>query len=133
MSQENVEVMRHAVEAWNAHDRDAWLSYLALDVEWIPAGPAAVERASYRGRGEVARWYDAMWTRWALFDCSESEVRDAGDSVVWLGHATIRGRASQVELDQAWAIHGLFAERKIVRCQTFLRWAEALKAVGLEE
>jgi hypothetical protein len=64
---------------------------------------------------------------------ARSEVRDVGDSVVWLGHATVRGRVSQVELDEAWAIHGLFADRKLTRCQTFLSWAEALTAVGLEE
>ena len=44
MSQENVEVVRRGVEAWNQHDADLWLSYAAPEIEWMPAGPAAVER-----------------------------------------------------------------------------------------
>jgi hypothetical protein len=37
MSQENVETVQRAVEAWNADDLDAFLAELDADVEWHPA------------------------------------------------------------------------------------------------
>ena len=35
---------RELIEAWNRRDIDALLAAAAPDVEWTPAGPAAVER-----------------------------------------------------------------------------------------
>ena len=37
MSQENVETVQRAVEAWNANALDAFLSELDPNVEWRPA------------------------------------------------------------------------------------------------
>src|SRR4051794_5043027 len=53
MSQERIEIVRKGIEAWNGHDIDLGLSYLAEDVEWKPASPAAVERSVYRATN---RW-----------------------------------------------------------------------------
>ena len=94
MSQENVEVVRRGVEAWNQHDADLWLSYAAPEIEWMPAGPAAVERTVYRGYEEVATGFAALWETWEEFRFQESEVRDLGDSVLWLGRAKMKGGAS---------------------------------------
>jgi hypothetical protein len=43
MSQENVEAVRRAVEAWNADDLDAFLAELDADVEWQPAIESGLE------------------------------------------------------------------------------------------
>src|SRR4051794_34895066 len=59
MSRENVGVVRRGVEAWNQHDADLWLSYAAPEIEWMPAGPAALERTVYRGYEEVATGFAA--------------------------------------------------------------------------
>jgi hypothetical protein len=53
MSQENVELLRRGIEAWNRRELDVWLDLGTPDVEWMPAGPAAVERTVYRGYDEV--------------------------------------------------------------------------------
>ena len=37
MSQENVETVRRAYEAWNADDLDAFLAELDPEVEWHPS------------------------------------------------------------------------------------------------
>ena len=73
MSQENVEIVRNGIAAWNQRDAELWLSYAAPDIEWLPAGPAAVERAVYRGYDEVARGYAAVWDTWDVFEFHESE------------------------------------------------------------
>jgi ketosteroid isomerase-like protein len=103
------------------------------EIEWRPGGPAAVERAVYRGRDEVSSGFAGTWETWEVFRLKESEVRDLGDSVVWLGRAQMRGGASQVELDQEFAVHLLLRDGKIVRIRGFLTWQEALEAAGLPE
>ncbi len=61
MSQENVEIAQKGIEAWNLRDADLWLSYAAPEIEWVPAGPAAVESAVYGGYDEVRRGLAAVW------------------------------------------------------------------------
>jgi ketosteroid isomerase-like protein len=133
MSSQSVEVARKGNEAFNHRDADLWLTYAVPDIEWIPAGPAAIERTIYRGRDEVANGLASLWETWDVFRLEEGEVRDLGDSVLWLGRARLRGSASQVELDQEFAIHFLVRDGKFIRVHAFLTWADALEAVGLQE
>jgi len=130
MSQENVELVRNGIAAWNQRDAELWLSYAAPEIEWLPAGPAAVESSVYRGYDECASGFAAVWETWDVFELHESEVRDLGDSVLWLGRVKMRGSASQVELDQEFAVHSLVRDGKVTRTLTFLSWQEALEAVG---
>jgi len=53
MSQVEVELLRKGIDAWNRRDVDLWLNYAAPQIQWLPAGPAAVEREVYRGYDEV--------------------------------------------------------------------------------
>jgi hypothetical protein len=98
----------------------------------VPAGPAAVEQAIYSGYDEVARGLAAVWETWEVFEFAESEIRDLGESVLWLGHVKMRGATSHVELDQEFALHGLLNDGKLIRVQAFRSWREALEAAGLE-
>jgi hypothetical protein len=63
----------------------------------------------------------------------EGEVRDLGDSVLWLGRAKLRGSASHIELDQEFALHFVLRDGKFIRVHAHLTWTDALKAVGLRE
>lgn len=133
MSQENVEIVRRGIEAWNEHDAERWLSYAAPEIEWMPAGPAAVESTVYRGHEEVGKGFASVWQTWELFEFVESEVRDLGDDVLWLGRVRMRGAASQVDLDQEFAIHSRLRRGKVVSFRAFLAWGDALDAGGLSE
>jgi ketosteroid isomerase-like protein len=133
MSPQSVEVVREGNEAFNRRDADRWLSYAAPEIEWVPGGPAAIERSIYRGRDEVADGLASLWQTWDLFHLEEAEVRDLGDSVLWLGRAKLRGSASHVEVDQEFAIHFVIRGGKFTRIQVFLTWSAALEAVGLSE
>jgi ketosteroid isomerase-like protein len=131
MSSKNVEMVRQLVQAFNRRDLAGMSQMFDREIEWEPGGPAAVERAVYRGRDEVSRGFAATWETWEVFHVEESELRDLGDSIVWLGRAQMRGGASHVELDQEFAIHFLVRGNKIVRVQGFRGWQEALEAAGL--
>src|SRR5437879_3332130 len=104
MSEDKVDVVRKGIDAWNRRDADLWLSYAAPEIEWLPAGPAAVESTVYRGYDEVASGFESVWQTWEQFRLEESEVRDLDGSVLWLGCVKMTGAASHVELDQEFAI-----------------------------
>ena len=133
MSRENVEIVREGIEAWNQRDADLWLRNAAPDVEWMPAGPASVEGTVYRGHDEVASGFTEVWQTWDVFHFEETQVRDLGDSVLWLGRVTMRGGASQVDLDQEFAVHTRLHDGQVMTVHTFLTWREALEAVGLSQ
>src|SRR6266568_2116452 len=120
MTVENVEIVRKGIEAWNRRDADLWLQYAAPEIEWLPAGPAAVERSIYRGYDEVASGFESVWQTWEQFRFEESDVRDLDESVLWLGRVKMRGAASHVELDQEFAIRAVLRGGKVVRVQAFL-------------
>jgi ketosteroid isomerase-like protein len=52
MSQENVDMVQRAFEAWNRGDIEGNLAHLSSDVEGVPVG-AALEGKVYRGHDEV--------------------------------------------------------------------------------
>jgi ketosteroid isomerase-like protein len=133
MSHENVEATRQLIQAFNRRDLAAMTQRFDSEVEWTPGGPAAVERAVYRGREEVSDGFAAIWETWEVFKLEEHEARDLGDSILWLGRAQLKGSASHVELDQEFAIGFLLDGGKIVRIDGFRTWQEALEAAGLEE
>ena len=129
-----MELARQVVQAFNRRDLAAMSQRFDPQIEWQPGGPAAIERAVYRGRDEVSTGFAAAWETWEVFILRETEVRDLGDSLVWLGRARLRGGdASHVEFDQEFAIHFLVQGEKIVRIRGFREWQEALEAAGLSE
>jgi ketosteroid isomerase-like protein len=133
MSQQNIDTVRKGIEAWNRRDAELWLSYAAPQIEWRPAGPAAVERSVYRGYDEVAAGFESTWQTWEEFRLEESDVRDLDDSALWLGRAKMRGGTSHIELDEEFAIHFLLHDGKVVRMRAFPTWRDALEAVGLAD
>ena len=133
MSQENVELVRKSIEAWNQRDREALMSYTTSDVEWEAGGPAAVEQPFYGGRDKLARGTEALWETWEEFRLRETEVRDLGESVLWMGRMELKGGASHVELDQEFAIRFSLRDGEIARGKAFLSSQEALEAAGLSE
>jgi ketosteroid isomerase-like protein len=90
------------------------------------------ERA-WRGTVEVRRFVDELQRLWEELSFEVFETRDVGDSVVALGRAKVRGRASGVALESPIAYVFEFDGGLVRRTTAYLDHDEALKAVGLEE
>ena len=133
MSQQTVEIVRRAVDAWNRRDPDLWCSYATPDVEWTPAGPAAVEGTVYRGSEEVAAGMESVWQTWDEVFFEESEVRDLPEATLWLGRLKLRGASSKIALDQEFAVRFVLRGDKLAAVQAFLSARDALDAMGLAE
>jgi ketosteroid isomerase-like protein len=134
MSQENVEVVRRAVDGWNRGDVDAWMEAAHPEVEWSSGVQRLVEgtQTVWRGRDEVRRFWDEWHALWDL-SIQISEFRNVGDTIVALGQMQIRGKASGIDLDQSVAYVVEFDSGLIRKMSAYLDEAEALQAVGLSE
>jgi ketosteroid isomerase-like protein len=129
MSVRDVEIVRRAVDAWNRRDPDLWRDYATADVECAPAGPAAVEGTVYRGYDDVVRGLESVWETWDEVFFEESEVRELGDVILWLGRLKLRGASSHVALDQEFAVRFVLREGKLAVIEAFRSWDAAIDAV----
>jgi ketosteroid isomerase-like protein len=132
MPQENVEVARKAIDAFNRGDVDAWLGFLSPDVVWEPL-PLVGFRDVYRGRAEARQWLEQLTEAFEAHLEIEQITPLHDDAVLNELTAIGRGRGSGLPWEQRiWEIVW-FAEGLITRRQPFSNRAEALEAAGLRE
>jgi hypothetical protein len=132
MSQENVELVREAVEAYNTGGIDALLPFFPPDVVVYPI-PEWVEDPVYEGHDGFRRliaWMDDFDdVGWEI-----QEMREARGGVLVRADLTGRMKASGVAVRQEFGIVGSdFRDGMVGEWRFFRTWPEALKAVGLEE
>jgi ketosteroid isomerase-like protein len=132
VSEENVELLRGAIEAWNSDGIEAMLRFYPEDVIWHPFPDAPIGRDGLKGHEEI-RGLMADWVHgFADFAVATEEVRDLGDRVLWLGviSGTIKG--SDVPVRQpiggiAWD----FRDGMIGRSRFLPSWEATLEAAGV--
>jgi ketosteroid isomerase-like protein len=131
MSQENVEISRRAIEAFNRGDRTTWLASLDEDYEITPVADWPDARAIRGGEAGWNFYRDILET---LSSDVYVEFVDAGADKV-LGHQrhTARGRASGADVEVDYWIVTTFRAGKVLRDEWFKDRAEALEAAGLRE
>ena len=133
MSQENVEIVRRGIEAWNRRDLTTWLALFSSDAEidWSRArGPL---KGVYRGPGEI----ETLWNEF-FFTFEEAQIEtthgftDAGSEVVVSNTSHFRGREGiEVSASSTWVFT---VENGQITClRLFHERAEALEAAGLSE
>jgi ketosteroid isomerase-like protein len=136
MSQENVESVQRAVEAWNADDLDAFLAELDAGLEWHPAIQPGLEgqATTYRGHAGARQiWRQDRGEAWERLTNRPHEFRDLGESVLVLGRMDLTARATGIEFSQEVGEVFDFRAGKIIRIRDFLTHAEAIEAAGLLE
>jgi ketosteroid isomerase-like protein len=136
MSQENVETVRRAHEAWEADDLDAFLAELHPDVEWHPSIEPALEgeATTYKGHEGVRRaWPEYRGETFERLTPQIEEVRDLGETVLALGRFVVTGRATHIEFDTEVGQVVTFRDGKIATVHDYLSHREALEAAGLSE
>jgi ketosteroid isomerase-like protein len=136
MSEENVEVVRQAVDALNRRDADAFVALARPDVEWKePTDPFPGLRPIYHGRDGVREWLvEAFLELWESFHVEIEEITESGDDRVFFGlKLTARGAASGVETEiHTWSVTWHADDGKVARRALFWTRDEALEAAGIE-
>jgi ketosteroid isomerase-like protein len=128
MSQENVEVVRQAYEAYVRGDLSGALESYDDDVVFNPN-----EEPAMRGRAAVLAYLERWEEPWEEYVVEAEGFIDAGDRVVVTVHFKGRGKGSGVEIDaRSHHVHAL-RDGRIVRMDEYTDRAEALEAAGLSE
>jgi len=133
MSQENVEIVRQLVRAWNDGNVEILLRFFDPNCE-VTFRPEVPEPGPFHGHAELRRWAEGFMSAWDTHHAHVVETHDLGGGRVVVSlHLAGRGGGSGVEMEETDA--HLFAVRngKIVRWQNFLDCSEALQAAGLAE
>src|SRR3954469_4197065 len=134
MSQENVDVARRAVDAWNRGDLDAWLETGHPEIEWTSgiASEVAGTEVVYRGAQEMRGFWNEWHSLWDL-TVDLSEARDFGDTVVMLGRIHTHSKTSGIDLDRP-VVYVVALEGGLIRkMRAYQDLDVALEAVGLRK
>jgi ketosteroid isomerase-like protein len=132
MSQENVEIVREAYEAFARGGSGAVLPFLDPELEWhdIPDQP---EAAVHHGHEGFRRAMKDFTEPFAEFTVSVEELRDLGDYVLALVCVRGRGLSSGADFTQRMATLWKIRAKKATQARTFNDPGDALKAAGLSE
>jgi uncharacterized protein len=94
MSEENVEIVRRSLDAWNRADYEPTLEALDPEIEWqVPPG-IVIGKEVYRGREEVQRGFAEWLAAWDTYRFEPKEMLDHGDHVLVGGMQIGRGRGT---------------------------------------
>jgi ketosteroid isomerase-like protein len=98
VSQENVEIVRRAIDAFNRREGPDFDALLAADAEIVPIR-AVIESVAYRGPDAKSQYCAAVDERWENLRWEVEDVRDGDEWVLVLGHIRGRGRDSGATID----------------------------------
>ena len=134
MSEENVEIIRQTLAAWNEGDDDAALRRSAKDIVWQLKGVFPGFKPEYRGHEGVREFWKAFREPWATISVEPLEFTEIDAERVLVevrfrGMGKTSGVVTEVEFPFIWTIRN----GKAVHFQSFADRAEALEAAGLRE
>jgi ketosteroid isomerase-like protein len=131
MSEENVELVRTLLTAFDRADYQLALEVLDPEVEWqVPPG-IAIGQEVYRGRDEVQSGFAEWLGAWDTHRFEAEEMLDHGDHVVVGGMQIARGRGSGVEVRLPTFHVFTLRDGKVIRHRSYRDRTDALQAAGL--
>jgi ketosteroid isomerase-like protein len=133
MSQENVELVRRAIDALNDGDIDRAVTHADPEGELHSAIIGGAEGNVYRGHEGLRQWYAEVMESFTELRTELTEFRDLGERVVAFGRIRARGRESGLELDAVTGWVFTVRRGKLLRAEGYLSRDDALAAAGLRE
>ena len=133
MSQENVELVRLAVDATNRRD------LATLDAIWSDEGEfhstfAASEGRVFRGRQGIRDYFATLGDVFDDMRIEIEEITDVGeDRLVVELRVSGRGKGSGVNVEQRNGQVWTIVDSKVARIDSYMNPTDAFEAVGLRE
>jgi ketosteroid isomerase-like protein len=132
MSQENVEVVRRHIDAYNRRDLRALLALWRSDAEidWSQSrGPL---KGVYCGIREIEAFWKEFWSMFEEIQVETHGFTEIGSEVVVPNTAHLQGREGINVVARSAYVYTV-ENGEITRLRMFQEQAEALEAVGLSE
>jgi ketosteroid isomerase-like protein len=131
MSEENVDVLRASIEAFNRGDFEGVLRCLDPEVRFEHR--LAALQGSFVGIDGVRGWLADLFEHFATGQVHCPDIRDLGDRVLALGTVQAVGKESGVETELPYTVVARFRDGLITEFTDFGDRDKALEAVGLSE
>jgi uncharacterized protein len=133
MSQENVEIVRRYLAAYERGGLDASAEFWHPDINWRAAEGALDDVGLMEGPGALRHYYEQWEDAFESGRVEVEELVDAGDQVVAVVRGIARMKESEAEVDLRYAIVLSIRDGKIAAGREYFTRSEALEAAGLSE
>ena len=133
MSQENVDVVAAALDAFDRRDRDRLVALLDPNVEWELAGFLLDQERVRTGPEEVWDYLTFLDEEFEDIRAERGEYVEVGGRVLVPVRVQGRGRRSGVAGEFSFTSVFTVANGKLLSGRNYPTYAEALEAAGLSE
>jgi ketosteroid isomerase-like protein len=133
MSQENVDIVRRGLEAFNSEDLERILDFIHPDFETEVPPQFSAEPDTYRGHDGIRRYFQSFQDAMREIRFEAEQLWDAGDAVVVAARLTAKGRQTDISVEQRFAQVWRVRDGKAEQVTTYTSVPEALEAAGLLE
>jgi ketosteroid isomerase-like protein len=131
MSQENVEIVRAGLDAYNRRDWDVLLEHAGPDFVWDMSRAIGPQRGVYK-LADLRSFLEDLATTFEFHRFEAHEFIEVGEHVVVPTTAYARGRDG-IEVEARTATVYTFRDGAITRMTMYQGRQEALEAAGLSE
>lgn len=132
MSQQNLELARVGIDAWNRGDVDAVLALCHPEYEYHTSGDFLGLDRVYRGHDGFRKFERDFRGNWEWLSVTVEELHDHGDKVAVLGTFEARGRDG-LTVRRRIANVTTYRDGLEVRTDAYGDWDQALREIGLSD
>jgi ketosteroid isomerase-like protein len=130
--QENVEIMRAWIDAFNRGGIEETMRYLDPEIEWTTAS-AYLKAGTYHGHDGVRQWMRGAFADWENLRVEPERFIDVAEQVVIPLQVTAHGKQTGAPAVFSFTTLAELQGGMIVRIRNYTNQAEALEAAGLAE
>ena len=133
MPQENAEVVRRYLAAYDSGGLDAVAEFWHPDIEWRAVEGYIDDVGVIRGPDGMRQYYEQWEETFDAIRTKIEELIEADDQVVAVLRSVGRMKGSDAEIDIHYAVVISIRDGKIARGREYSTRREALEAAGLSE
>ena len=135
MSQENVEIVRRAIDAWNRQEVEDMLALVDPEVEYVNQ-PTAVEPGTRRGHDGLVDVVRAQWEALPGGHQEVDRIHERGEEIISVGRASRLMPGGEARIDTPLLLSWTIRDGKIRRIEVLgvgPEFHNALEAAGLRK